>query len=694
MMTGCSVDESVLQSGHRIPLELSVNTLDMTRAIGDYQGAQFDDGTEVLMNLSLGSAAAQDYYFKYKSADNLLVPLTASGGSETVLFYPAGVSGDPESDVIINYAYTPATKAAGSVSVEADQSSTANYKLSDLIWLGSTTLNRPATYTTTPVSVTFKHLMSKFSIKVTKGTGIGAVTGITLKGMKSSYTFTPSAAEASVVASPTDVKDITIATGTDLAGSNYYTAVVPAQTILSTVAFLEVVTDVGTASYILDADKTLVTGKQYTLDLTVNFNAVNTSSIITNWTEEIARQLEIGVVDDATFVYDGNEKAPEPEVTCHGATLTKDVDYILTYRDNVNAGTATVAAVGIGTYAGNVATTNFNIKKAAGTISYSITNPNIPKGVGTYTNTLTISGDGTVSYNSGTTSVATIDNTTGTATLVATGSSVITATVTDGENYSYASPSVSYTLTVSNNTLANLKASPSSSYVGYCVSSDGYLFPSGAECADAGQIPIGLVAYVGSSSPDASNSGYRILVLSLKDRGPSVWCRYGGEECSTSPITNVSTGISTYNGISQTNYLESTSSRSGATSPHRHVACISAMTYDAAFGISRPSGASGWFLPSMGQWNLMVKALVTKAGGAASDLNVSANNNMISSVFDSIITNAGGEAMVLSYYWSSTEYGADDAWFYLSSYGSLNTWTSNGQDNKRDNKYVRAVFAY
>ncbi len=90
----------------------------------------------------------------------------------------------------------------------------------------------------------------------------------------------------------------------------------------------------------------------------------------------------------------------------------------------------------------------------------------------------------------------------------------------------------------------------------------------------------------------------------------------------------------------------------------------------------------------------MVKALVTKAGGTASNLNVSANNNMISSVFDSIITNAGGEAMVLSYYWSSTEYGADDAWFYLSSQGSLNAWTSNGQDNKRDNKYVRAVFAY
>ena len=690
ILTGCAIDESVQQEGQRIPLEFSVNTLEMTRATGDQQSTQFDDGTEVLVNLSLGTAAAQDCYFKYKVANNLLVPLMTSGGSETTLYYPAGVSGDAETDVTINYAYAPATKTAGLVTVESNQTSTPDYKLSDLVWLGSTTLHRPASYTTTPVSLIFKHMLTKFSIKVTKGIGIGAITSIILKDMKNGYIFTPSAAEASVVTTTTGSQDITIATGADLAGENYYTAIVPAQTISNSVAFLEITTDVGTASYKLDADKTLVAGKQYGLDITVNFNAVNTSTVIADWTEEVARQIEIGTIDDASFVYNGEEKTPEPAVTCHGIALTKDVDYMLTYHDNVNAGTATVVAIGIGTYAGNVATANFNIRKAAGTISYSITNPNIPRGVGTYTNTLNITGDGTVSYGSGSTSVATIDNSTGMVTLVTTGSSVITATVTDGVNYTYASPSASYTLTVSNNTLATLKASPNSNYVGYCVSSDGYLFPSGAECTDAGQTPVGLVAYVGGSSPDASNSGYRILVLALNDRTSSIWCRYAGEECTTNPITSVSTGLSYLDGISKTNALIGSSTQPGNYNAHRHLACINAQSYSA----SRPSGASIWFLPSMGQWNLMVKALVKKAGGTAKDMSMDRNDDMCASVYNHIITNAGGTILSASGYWTSTEYSVYDAWFYQTDFGYISNWTSSGHDNKRDNKRIRSAFAY
>ena len=47
-------------------------------------------------------------------------------------------------------------------------------------------------------------------------------------------------------------------------------------------------------------------------------------------------------------------------ITVDGKTLVKDVDYKLTYRDNINVGTATVVVTFIGNYSGQKEET-FNI---------------------------------------------------------------------------------------------------------------------------------------------------------------------------------------------------------------------------------------------------------------------------------------------------------------------------------------------
>lgn len=88
------------------------------------------------------------------------------------------------------------------------------------------------------------------------------------------------------------------------------------------------------------------------------------------------------------------------------------------------------------------------ISKAAGTISFATTGT-INKTVGdaAFTNTLTLTGDGTVSYTSSKTTVATVDAN-GQVAIVDAGETTITATVTDGTNYTYATSSVSFTLNV------------------------------------------------------------------------------------------------------------------------------------------------------------------------------------------------------------------------------------------------------
>ncbi|MDO4169830.1 MAG: transglutaminase-like domain-containing protein [Lachnospiraceae bacterium] len=59
-------------------------------------------------------------------------------------------------------------------------------------------------------------------------------------------------------------------------------------------------------------------------------------------------------VDDQE--YSGTEKKPEITVKDGDTTLTKDKDYIITYKDNTNAGSAsvTITVTGIGNYAGEV----------------------------------------------------------------------------------------------------------------------------------------------------------------------------------------------------------------------------------------------------------------------------------------------------------------------------------------------------
>ena len=126
-------------------------------------------------------------------------------------------------------------------------------------------------------------------------------------------------------------------------------------------------------------------------------------------------------------------------------TLAVNTDYELRWDNNTNAGVATVAAIGKGTYFGQFATQTFVINKADGSISFANATVNKNTGDSPFTNELTKTGDGIVTYESSNKGVATVDND-GKVTILTTGETTITATVADGTNYAYASKTASYTL--------------------------------------------------------------------------------------------------------------------------------------------------------------------------------------------------------------------------------------------------------
>ena len=84
------------------------------------------------------------------------------------------------------------------------------------------------------------------------------------------------------------------------------------------------------------------------------------------FTRKAASSLTID--DISAYTYDGTAKEPTPAVRDGSTLLTKDVDYQLSYTNNINAGTATLTLKGIGAFTGTT-TKTFTINKAASTMS-------------------------------------------------------------------------------------------------------------------------------------------------------------------------------------------------------------------------------------------------------------------------------------------------------------------------------------
>ena len=106
------------------------------------------------------------------------------------------------------------------------------------------------------------------------------------------------------------------------------------------------------------------------------------------------------------------------------------------------------------------------ISKKAGEISYATTSVDKTFGDANFTNELTKTGDGTVTYSSSDTQVAEVNATTGEVTIKGDGEATITATVTDGPTYTYATTEASYTLSVGTATMTVTATGYSGTYDG------------------------------------------------------------------------------------------------------------------------------------------------------------------------------------------------------------------------------------
>ena len=122
-------------------------------------------------------------------------------------------------------------------------------------------------------------------------------------------------------------------------------------------------------------DVELVKNTDYTVSYSNNKN-VGTATIsitgIGDYTGTITKNFNIVArgISDTTIgsipnqTYTGNSISALPVITYNGATLTKDVDYTLSYSNNINVGTATITITGKGNFKGTTSKT-FSISARA-----------------------------------------------------------------------------------------------------------------------------------------------------------------------------------------------------------------------------------------------------------------------------------------------------------------------------------------
>ena len=416
VLAACATNDTAEQAldnsydGHEISMQAS-EALASTRAETDIQTALFA-ADEVLQGYVWHTSDQANNNFS-----PLLTAIAPTNEAPNVnplktnqrLYWPA----DPTKTITL-YALYPQTVNSGTTTfaVEADQTSDASYKASDLMWAGDHASHAAMTaaYSDNVLNIPFKHKMAKLIVNAMSDGSIEDViiNGITVQNIKRQIGFTPTTGVLGGSG--------TLAEPGTIAMSNYGACLLPPQTITDNTEFIVVAVSVNgvdyTAKYKATGDVVFNEGYQYVINLSIGSQSLKMTSTLPGWasvtnTHNITPvqfgSITMATVDDVT--YNGSAFTPTPVVTdaTSGATLTNGTHFDYAYYANTNAGTALVVATGKeGTdYVGQVAVQKFTIQKAdpvvtppvAATLTYDGTGtPNHPA---TFQNLLTSEGSTT-----------------------------------------------------------------------------------------------------------------------------------------------------------------------------------------------------------------------------------------------------------------------------------------------------------
>lgn len=289
LLFSCAKDEAQGDS-QLLPIQLTAAGLGtegtVTRAANNVNTpTNFFDGTNYI-NFTV---AVDGTNYTYKTND-----VNVNMTSTSPAYFP--VNGN---SVIIK-AYYPADKmqyasTAQTFTVEADQSTDANYKASDLMYglpksdyTGFDTDGKSVLPTTNAIPLEFVHKMVKITMNVTINGAV--VKNITMKNIMRSIDFNPADGTLSNVAAvaTTGLDNVIIYDNSTGTSADFTcAAIIPEQNPAAATEFIDVVIQDSpsdkTLTYKLQEDGDFESGKQYVYNLTVNNDEILCTTSITDW---------------------------------------------------------------------------------------------------------------------------------------------------------------------------------------------------------------------------------------------------------------------------------------------------------------------------------------------------------------------------------------------------------------------------
>ncbi len=162
--------------------------------------------------------------------------------------------------------------------------------------------------------------------------------------------------------------------------------------------------------------------------------------------------------EDYDYTYDGTEKTPGVTVkNADGDVLTPENDYTVTYTDNVNVGTATIAVTGCGDYSGTV-TETFTIDKASQTIGGADSYEKIYGDAVFILDAVAEQGTA-LSYTSSNPDVVDVDSD-GNVTICSAGSATITVAAAETDNYKQTEKTIAIMVAKASQTISGTDSYP------------------------------------------------------------------------------------------------------------------------------------------------------------------------------------------------------------------------------------------
>lgn len=219
--------------------------------------------------------------------------------------------------------------------------------------------------------------------------------------------------------------------------------------------------------------------------------------------------------------------------------------------------------------------------------------------------------------------------------------------------------------------------------VGKYLVSDQKIYSSTAFAKASGLKVCGVVAYVGN---DTGEENYRHgLVISMKNFNGSgnCWNNTTHKKHNPNQYNILSEALDAKESGYTLSHLDNRNSNS-YTWPAFYYACLNNTGGDDKITIIAPSNTSGWFLPSIFQWNQIVNGLT----GTTAKLTTMQNASLSMLEANTTLEELGAQPLRDGAYWSSSEHSDNNAWLYWANYGKAS------DSDKNWNYYFRSVLAF